>query len=235
MENILTEGLQALGIPAEQEAVKTLAAYGRLLADANRVTNLTAITDPADMARLHFLDSAALLTVADFSGRRVADIGSGAGFPGVPLRVLQPDMHLTVIDSVGKKVDFVDASCRRLGIENVNCIWGRAEELPQLRERFDIVVSRAVAELDVLAELCLPLVTRNGLFIAMKGPDCREEAEQAEYAIRTLGGRLREIRPYVIPGTDITHTALIVEKTAPTPMRYPRRYAQIKKNPLRGS
>ncbi len=222
MENILTEGLQALGIPAEREAVKTLAAYGRLLADANRVTNLTAITDPADMARLHFLDSAALLTAADFSGRRVADIGSGAGFPGVPLRVLRPDMHLTVIDSVGKKVDFVDASCRRLGIENVNCIWGRAEELPQLRERFDIVVSRAVAELDVLAELCLPLVTRNGLFISMKGPDCREEAEQAEHAIRTLGGRLREIRPYVIPGTDITHTALIVEKNAPTPLRYPR-------------
>ncbi|MCC8357801.1 MAG: 16S rRNA (guanine(527)-N(7))-methyltransferase RsmG [Oscillospiraceae bacterium] len=234
MENILTEGLEALGIPAEREAVETLAAYGRLLADANRVTNLTAITDPADMARLHFLDSAALLTVADFSGKRVADVGTGAGFPGVPLRVLQSDIRLTVMDSVGKKVDFVEASCRRLGIENVNCIWGRAEELPQLREGFDIVVSRAVAELDVLAELCLPMVGRDGLFIAMKGPDCQAEADEADFAIRTLGGRLREIRPYTIPGTDVTHAALVVEKTASTPIRYPRRYAQIKKNPLRG-
>ncbi|MCD7748938.1 MAG: 16S rRNA (guanine(527)-N(7))-methyltransferase RsmG [Oscillospiraceae bacterium] len=233
MENILTEGLEALGIPAEREAVETLAAYGRLLADANRVTNLPAITDPADMARLHFLDSAALLTVADFSGKRVADVGTGAGFPGIPLRVLQPDIRLTVLDSVGKKVDFVDASCRRLGIENVNCIWGRAEELPQLREGFDIVVSRAVAELNVLAELCLPLVGRGGLFIAMKGSDCQTEADEADFAILTLGGRLREMRPYTIPGTDVTHAALVVEKTAPTPIRYPRRYAQIKKNPLR--
>lgn len=230
----MTRGLEEMGLRAEPSAVETLAGYGRLLREANAVMNLTAIDGPEDVARLHFLDSAALLTVADFSGKRVADVGSGGGFPGIPLRVLQPDVRLTVVDSVGKKVDFIDSACRRLGIENVNCVWGRVEELPQLREGFDIVVSRAVGAMDILTELCLPLVGRDGLFIAMKGPDCGEEVEQASFAIKTLGGRLREIRPYTIPGTDVTHTAVVVEKISPTPLQYPRRFSQIKKNPLHG-
>lgn len=234
METILREGLKALDIPAGDEAIALLRDYGKELARVNTITNLTAIRDEAEAARLHFLDCAAILKTADFAGRKVIDIGSGAGFPGVPLRVLQPDICLTTIDSVGKKVDFVKNTCQMLGLTDVICLWGRVEELPQLRESFDIAVSRAVADLVVLAELSLPQVKTGGLFIAMKGPGCQEEVAQADFAIKALGGRVREIRQYTIPGTDVSHAAVIVEKIKPTPPQYPRRYAQIKKKPLKG-
>lgn len=234
MENILREGLAALEIPATEEAIGLLTGYGRELARVNAVTNLTAIRDEAEVARLHFLDCAAILKMEDFRGKRVIDVGSGAGFPGVPLRILQSDISLTTIDSVRKKVDFVENTCQTLGLSDVTCLWGRVEELPQLRERFDIAVSRAVAELDVLAELSLPQVKVGGLFLAMKGPRCAEEVDGAEFAIKALGGRVREIRRYTIPGTDVTHAAVIVEKVKATPPQYPRRYAQMKKKPLRG-
>ncbi len=235
MDEIIRDGLAALGVAASEEQVRTMAGYGQMLLRANETTNLTAIRDPAAAARLHFLDSAALLTVADFSGNRaVADVGSGAGFPGVPLRILCPDIKLTCLDSVGKKMDFVRESCAALGLEDVQCIWGRAEEQPQLRERFNIVTSRAVAELHLLAELCLPLVKVGGLFLAMKNPDCGEEAARGDFAVRTLGGRIREIRRYEVPGADVTHAVVVVEKIKPTPEQYPRRWAQIKKKPLVG-
>lgn len=234
MENILREGLKALCIPATEETIGLLKGYGEELLRVNAVTNLTAIRNETEVARLHFLDCAALLKAVDFSGRQVIDVGSGAGFPGVPLRILQPDIWLTTIDSVGKKVDFVDSTCKSLGLGDVNCIWGRVEEHPELREGFDIAVSRAVAELDVLAELSLPQVKVGGLFLAMKGPNCEEEVARAEFAIKALGGRIREIWRYTIPDSDVTHAAVIVEKAKATPPQYPRRYAQIKKKPLRG-
>lgn len=234
MENILREGLAALHIQASEEAVGLLQGYGAELLRVNAVTNLTAIRDEKEVAKLHFLDCAALLKAVDFGGKRVIDVGSGAGFPGVPLRILQPDIRLTTIDSVRKKVDFVAGSCKALGLEDVNCLWGRVEEIPGLRENFDIAVSRAVAELDVLAELSLPQVRVGGLFLAMKGPNCEAEAAQAEFAIKALGGRIREIWRYTIPDTDVTHAVVIVEKIKATPPQYPRRYAQMKKKPLRG-
>lgn len=234
MKSILRDGLKALNIQADEEAISLLQRYGQELARVNTVTNLTAIRDEAEMAKLHFLDCAAILKMADFSGKAVIDIGSGAGFPGVPLRVLRPDMRLTTIDSVGKKVDFVKSTCDTLEINDVTCLWGRVEELPELRESFDIAVSRAVADLVVLAELSIPQVKPGGLFIAMKGPACQDEVAQAEFAIKALGGRVREIRRYIVPGTDVVHAAVIVDKVKPTPPQYPRRYAQIKKKPLKG-
>ena len=233
MEEILREGLAALGIEPPPGAVGTLRSYGERMLERNAVVNLTAIRDPAGVARLHLLDSAALLNIADFSGRSVIDVGSGAGFPGVPLKILSPDIRLTTVDSVGKKVDFVRETCAALGIE-AECLWGRAEEMPALRERFDIAVSRAVAELDILAELCLPLVRPGGLFLAMKNPDCAEEAERAAFAVKALGGSIRGITRYTVPGTDTVHAVVVVEKRKPTPAQYPRRYAQIKKKPLQG-
>ena len=234
MEEILQRGLAELGVPAPPEALALLCGYGRRLLAKNAVVNLTAIRDEEGVARLHFLDCAALLTAADFAGARVIDVGSGAGFPGVPLRILRPDIRLTAVDSVGKKMEFVRETCRELGLTDVECLWGRVEELPALRESFDIAVSRAVAELDVLAELCLPLVRPGGMFLAMKGPDCEEEVAQVAFAVKALGGRLAGIRRYTIPGTDVIHAAVAVEKVKPTPPQYPRRYAQIKKKPLRG-
>lgn len=233
MEEILRRGLAELGLEAPDGAISAMCAYGALLLEKNEITNLTAIRDPEGVARLHFLDCAALLKAADFAGRRVLDVGSGAGFPGVPLRILCPTMELTMVDSVGKKMDFVREACAAIGVQ-AECRWGRIEEMPELRESFDIAVSRAVAELDVLAELCLPQVKPGGLFVAMKGPDCGEEVENSDFAIRTMGGRVREIVRYTVPGTDVTHAAVIVEKRKPTPPQYPRRYAQMKKKPLRG-
>ena len=234
MEHIIIDGLKTLGLAPAANKAAAMAEYGRRLLKTNAITNLTAITDPDAVARLHFLDSAALLTLADFAGKSVMDVGSGAGFPGIPLRIMEPTIRLTVMDSVGKKVDFIRSTCEAMGMEDVSCLWGRAEEMPQLRESFDIVVSRAVAELDVLAELCLPLAKSGGLFIAMKKPDCDEEVSRADFAIRALGGRVRDIRRYTVPGTDVLHAAVLVEKAKPTPPQYPRRYAQIKKKPLRG-
>lgn len=234
MEDILREGLTALNIPADAAQIQKLCAYGERLIEKNAVMNLTAIRAPEDVARLHFLDCAALLKTADFAGRSVLDVGSGGGFPGVPLRILQPDIRLTCVDSVGKKMEFVRETCQALGLDGVTCLWGRIEEQPQLRESFSIAVSRAVAELHVLAELCLPQVEPGGLFLAMKGPDCEEEVQRSDFAIRTMGGRLRDIVRYTIPGTDVTHAAVIVEKIKSSPAQYPRRYAQIKKKPLLG-
>lgn len=233
MEEILRRGLAELGIEAPDGAVERMCAYGERLLERNEVVNLTAIRDPETAAKLHFLDSAALIGLADFAGKSVIDVGSGAGFPGVPLKLLVPELRLTTVDGVRKKVDFVREACGEIGAE-ATCLWGRVEEMPDLRESFDIAVSRAVAELDVLAELCLPLVKKDGLFIAMKGPDCAEEVERAAFAVRTLGGELREIRHYTVPGTDVVHAAVVIEKQKATPPRYPRRYAQIKKAPLRG-
>lgn len=234
MEEILRDGLLEMRLDAPEGAAELLCAYGQHLLEANRITNLTAIREPESAARLHFLDSAALLTLEDFSGKSVIDVGSGAGFPGVVLRMLCPDISLTTVDSVRKKVDFVENTCRALGLNDVTCLWGRVEELPALREQFDICVSRAVAELDVLAELCLPLVRPGGKFLAMKGPSCEEEADAAAFAVRTLGGHIRRIERYTIPGTDVTHACVIIEKQRQTPPQYPRRFSQIRKNPLRG-
>lgn len=233
MEEIIRCGLADMGIDARSDAAARLAAFGERLLEANKSVNLTAIREPEDVARLHFLDCAALLKAADFSGKRVVDVGSGAGFPGVPLKILRPDMRLTTVDGVGKKVTFVREACEALGVE-AECLWGRIEEMPALRESFDIALSRAVAELDVLAELCLPQVKVGGLFLAMKGPDCEEELARAEFAVKAMGGRVRDVLRYTIPGTDVTHAAVVVEKRRPTPPQYPRRYAQIKKKPLRG-
>ena len=145
METILQEGLSALSLPTQ--GIPALIRYAELLAEKNQVMNLTAITDPAEVARLHFLDSAALLTLADFQGKRVVDVGTGAGFPGLPLKILEPSLHLTLLDAQRKRVDFLQEVCESLGLENVTCVHGRAEEFAQEhRESFDLAVSRAVAE-----------------------------------------------------------------------------------------
>lgn len=228
MEKILRAHLNA-----PEEVLQSFLRYGELLKETNAVTNLTAIRDDVGIARLHFLDSVCLRAYADFSGKRVIDIGTGAGFPGLPLRLMQPDMRLTLLDSNNKKIDFLQNVCRELA-PDVQCLWGRAEEMAQLRGQYDIAVSRAVAELELLAELCLPQVKVGGQFLAMKKPDCDDEVRRADFAIRALGGRVRTIERYTVPGTDVEHAVVIVDKLKSTPPQYPRRWAQIKKKPLKG-
>ena len=231
MKEILTAGLQDLQLPTA--GVDALMQYADALLETNKVMNLTAITDPADVATLHFLDSAALLKLADFSGKRVVDVGTGAGFPGMPLRILDPSIRLTLLDSLGKRIHFLQGVCDQLGFADVNCVHARAEEFAaQHRETFDIATSRAVASLPLLAELSLPLVKVGGYFLPMKAVDSDEELASAARAISILGGRLKEVKDYRIPGTEVTHRLVVIEKVKPSPAKYPRAFAKIKKAPL---
>ena len=233
MEEILRRGLAELGIGADEGRLSSFRRYYEYLMERNSVMNLTAIEGEEEVARLHFLDCCALLALCDFRGKRVIDVGTGAGFPGLPLRIAEPGISLTLLDSLGKRVDFLRAACAELGLEGVETVCARAEEAPaELRESFDIAVSRAVARLNVLCELCLPFVRPGGLFIAMKGPEGGAELEEARRAIAELGGGEAGVRPYGVPGTELRHAAVIIKKTAPTPEKYPRRWAKISKKPL---
>ena len=233
MNEILRQGLATLSLP--QDAVPALEKYGSLLLAKNLEMNLTAITDPEQVARLHMLDCAALLNCADFRDKRVLDVGTGAGFPGMVLKLVEPSLSLTLLDSLNKRIDWLREIAPELGIEALAAIHGRAEEygqMPEYREQFDIVASRAVADLRVLCELCLPFVRPGGLFLAMKGPNCQEEKDAANRCITTLGGQLRKDAVYQIPGTEITHRVVVIEKKSSTPSRWPRRFSKIKKFPL---
>lgn len=231
MEQTLKSGLAALGL--SQDAIPALIEFSRLLLQTNQVMNLTAITDPVDVANLHLLDCASLLTMADLRGKRVVDVGTGAGFPGMPLRILEPDFDLTLLDSLGKRITFLDETCRAMSLKRVQCVHARAEEFARThREKYDVATSRAVASLNVLCELALPLVKVGGMFLAMKSVDSDEELRQAKSAIAQLGGRTESIRDYIIPGTDVTHRLVTIRKVKATPAPYPRPFAKIKKAPL---
>ena len=234
LTNIIERGAQQLGICLPPGASVLFEKYHVLLEQKNEIVNLTSIKNAEDVARLHFLDSLALLKAIDFKNAKVIDVGSGAGFPGVPLKLAEPTIDLALIDATRKRIAFLSELCAVIGIKAV-CLHARAEELahmPEMREQFDIVVSRAVAQLDVLSELCLPFIRVGGLFLAMKGVESAKEIEEARNAIQTLGAELTDTDDYTIPGTDITHRVISIRKTTPTPDEYPRRFAKIRKSPL---
>ena len=237
MEALIRTGLAQLGQAGRvpEDAPALLARYGALLLEKNRVMNLTAITQPQDVATLHMLDCATLLDCARFEGKTLIDVGTGAGFPGLPLKILAPTLEVTLLDSLSKRVDWLSQTIGALGLERIRAVHGRAEEAgrnPAFRERFDFAAARAVADLRLLCELCLPFLKVGGRFLAMKGTDCGDEVDKALPAIQVLGGRLEGRIDRLIPHTDVTHRVVLVEKISPTPEKYPRRWAKMQKVPL---
>ena len=230
MRQTLDALLPELGLALPEGARATLCAFGEAVIAQNEVMNLTAITDPAQVAKLHLLDSLTVLTAADLKGKRLIDVGCGAGFPGVPLAIACPEAEVTLLDSLGKRVRWLEATLPTLGVA-ARCITARAEEaVADHRESFDYATSRAVARLNILLELTAPYVKVGGAVIAMKGAAAQEELAECAGAIRKLGLKLEDVKHFSIDGAD--HALIVLRKVAHTPAAYPRRYAKIKQTPL---
>ena len=233
--------LENAGLSLSDEQYAQLLSYYELLIERNRVMNLTAITDFADVAVKHFADSLAPLAEGSLSGMfeksacTILDLGTGAGFPGLPLAIALPDAKITLADSLQKRTNFLEEVKESLKLDNIEIVNGRAEDLgklPRYRENFDIVVSRAVADYRVLCEYCLPFVKEDGAFIAWKGPAAYEEAENAAEAVKILGGQTPIVQTYSLPGTEEVRTIILTKKTTHTPEKYPRRAGIPSKRPL---
>ena len=230
MLKTLSEGLPLLHLELPDSTKETLCAFGHGVIRQNEVMNLTAITEPDRVAKLHLLDSLTVLTLADLKNKKVIDVGCGAGFPGVPLKIACPEMKLTLLDSLGKRMNWLEEFLPTLGVE-AEYITARAEEaVTSRREQYDVATSRAVARLNILLELTAPYVKVGGWVLAMKGTAAQEELEEAKDAIGKLGLKLEKVQQFSIE--DTAHTVIVLRKVRPTPPRYPRRYAQIKKSPL---
>lgn len=236
MDTIIRRGLAQMGLAdrVPEAAADRLARYGRLLLEKNQVMNLTAIRQEDGVARLHMLDSAALLSTAVLDGKTLIDVGSGAGFPGLALKILCPSASVTLLDSLGKRAAWLEEVSAALDAP-VRVVCARAEEqarLPAFRDAFDFACARAVADLRLLAELCLPFVRVGGAFLAMKGADSDAEVDAARRAIGQLGGAVERCVDYEIPGAGVTHRIVVVRKRAPTPESFPRLWAKIRSKPL---
>lgn len=230
MKKTLQDGLPGLNLNLSEETQNTLCAFGSAVIEQNKVMNLTAITEPAQVAKLHLLDSLSVLTVQDFNEKTVIDVGCGAGFPGVPMKIACPRMKLTLLDSLGKRMNWLQSVLPTLGIE-ATCLTARAEEaVINCREQYDFATSRAVARLPILLELTAPYVKVGGAVLAMKGSAASEELAESQNAIKVLGLKVEAVQEFPIDGA--MHAVIVLRKIAHTPKQYPRRYAKIKQSPL---
>ena len=230
MHKTLTEGLPQLELELSDETARRLCDFGAAVVKQNEVMNLTAITEPDQVAKLHLLDSLTVLKCADLAGKTLIDVGCGAGFPGVPVAIACPDARVTLLDSLGKRVHWLESVLPQLGV-TADCITARAEEaVADRREKYDFATSRAVARLNILLELTAPYVKVGGAVLAMKGTAAKEELAEAGNAIRRLGLKLEQVKEFPMDGT--THSVIVLRKIAHTPPQYPRRYAKIKQSPL---
>ena len=231
MLKTLKEGLPQLALDLSDEICGRLCDFGRAMVRQNEVMNLTGITEDAPVAKLHLLDSLTVLACADLEGKSIIDVGCGAGFPGVPLAIACPGAKVTLLDSLTKRMNWLETVLPQLGVENAECITARAEEAGATRrESYDYATSRAVARLNILLELTAPYVKVGGAVLAMKGAAAREELEEAKSTISKLGLKIEAVREFPVDGT--AHAVIVLRKVSPTPAKYPRRFAKIKQNPL---
>ncbi len=237
------DDLKELHISLSDVQLDQFLTYYEMLVEKNKVMNLTAITEFDEVMKKHFVDSLSLVKVCELSGNlSVIDVGTGAGFPGIPLKIAFPDLRLMLLDSLQKRVGFLQEVIAKLNLQNAEAIHGRAEDFAkpgQLRESFDLCVSRAVANLSTLSEYCLPYVKVGGKFISYKSDKVnmeiegnRTEIEEAEHAISVLGGKLTEQREFTLPYSDIYRNLIVVEKNRPTPKQYPRKAGTAAKKPI---
>lgn len=239
MNNIelLKKGITELGLTYDDKLIERFAIYQDVLLDWNGKINLTRITDEDDIILKHFIDSLACATLDIIKpDSKIIDIGTGAGFPGVPLKMYFNEMDVTLLDSLNKRIKYLTELCSELDLENVKFLHSRSEDAakqPDYRQQYDIAIARAVAELNVLAEFCLPYVKVGGYFIAQKGPKITEEIERAEKAINILGGEIVEVKEFQIPFTELKHNVVIIKKVKDTPKKYPRKAGMPSKTPLK--
>ena len=230
MKGALLAGLPGFCPELPEETVNTLCAFGQAVIEQNKVMNLTAITEPVQVAKLHLLDSLTLTQCLDLKGKRLIDVGCGAGFPGVPIAIACPETNVTLLDSLGKRVAWLEEILPKLGV-SAHCVTARAEEaVADRRESYDVASSRAVARLNILLELLAPYVKVGGYVAALKGAAAREELDECKNAIKLLGLKLESVTHFDVDGAD--HAVILLQKIAPTPPRFPRRYAKIKQSPL---
>lgn len=236
-KKILIDGLKELGIIDVSEGkLDKFLSFKQIMLEWNEKVNLTAITEEREIFIKHFLDSATCLSTGYIrEGMNVIDVGTGAGFPGIPIKILKDELNMTLLDSLNKRVSYLNDAVMRLDLKGINTVHARAEEAGSSkihRESYDIVLSRAVAAMNVLCEYCLPFIKVGGYFLCQKGPDIQSEMEEAKAAIKTLGGKIREIKEYELPFSDIKHNIIIIEKIEFTPTKYPRKPGKPAANPI---
>lgn len=233
---ILEEGCRELGITLDEIQKKQFTDFYEYLVEKNKVMNLTGITEFQEVLVKHFLDSLACVKAIDMSRiKRIMDIGTGAGFPGVPLKIAFPHLEACLLDSLKKRVNFLEETFQMLKLENITAIHGRAEEYAknkQYRETYDLCVSRAVSNLATLSEYCLPYVKTGGYFISYKSGTVQEEVEQAQKAVKILGGKIQDVVYFQLPDSEIQRSLVVIEKIKATPGRYPRKAGTPLKEPL---
>ena len=235
--DVLDKGLKELGIDTDSEKLGKLITFKNILLDWNEKINLTSITDEKEIFIKHFIDSATCLCPGLIkSGSKIIDIGTGAGFPGVVIKILKEDVSMTLLDSLNKRVVYLREAADKLGLKQVDIIHGRAEEYgvkKEHREKYDIALSRAVAPINVLVEYCIPFVKKGGYFICQKGPSYKDELEEGNKAIEILGGKLEKVEGYLLPYSYIKHYILLIKKIENTPTKYPRKPGKPSSNPIK--
>ena len=240
MENYSTEsfvkGLEQLNIELSENQIQQFLKYYEMLVEWNKVMNLTAITEYEEVVAKHFLDSLASVKVCDFSKiKTVIDIGTGAGFPGIPLKIAFPQLNIVLLDSLNKRINFLNEVIRELGLQDIRCIHGRAEDFAkqkEYRENFDLCVSRAVANMSTLSEYCMPYVKVNGYFVPYKAGKIDEELEQAKKAVAVLGGKIEHVEKFQLLDTDMERSFVVVKKQKATPKKYPRKAGMPSREPI---
>lgn len=237
LNELLKKSCDEIGINLDNEKIEKFIKYKDLLLDWNKKINLTAITDEREIILKHFVDSLSVACgINFFDGINIIDVGTGAGFPGIPVKVFYENSNITLLDSLNKRIQFLEEVVKKLNLKNVICIHSRAEDAGQseiYREMYDLCVSRALADLSVLCEYCLPFVKVDGIFVSLKGPDITDELENAKEALNILGGEVVEVKKITIPETEITHSLIIIKKVRHTPTKFPRKSGKIVKSPIK--